>query len=150
MYNIGIDMGGTNLVAGIVNEKYEILQKMSVPTNARGTADAITADIARLCDDVLAKANISFSDIGYIGIATPGSAKCDTGELLYANNLPFRHYLLADKLGSMLAVRKPVYIENDANAAALAEAVAGAAKGVPYSIMITLGTGEGGGIIING
>lgn len=150
MYYIGIDLGGTNIAAGVVDENHKIVAKKSVPTGASRPADEITADIAKLCIDVAASCNLTLDDIEYIGIATPGSAKCDTGEILYANNLPFANYNMAQKLSSMLKAEKKVYIENDANAAAKAESVAGAAKGSDISVMITLGTGVGGGIIIDG
>ena len=150
MYYIGIDLGGTNIAAGVVDEDHKIIKKASVPTGATRPADEITADIAALCRRVAEEAGVSLDEIGYIGIATPGSAKCDTGEILYANNLPFSNYNMAEKLSSMLGAPLRVYIENDANAAAKAEAVAGAAKGSKYSVMITLGTGVGGGIILDG
>jgi len=151
MYNIGIDLGGTNIAAGIVNENYEIVKKDSTPTNvtAETTADEITASIAALCKKIVSEAGLSMDDIGSIGIATPGSANCETGEIIYANNLPFRHYDMQTKLSEALGTDKRVYIENDANAAAKAESVAGVAKGTKYSVMITLGTGVGGGIIID-
>ncbi len=150
MYYIGIDLGGTNIAAGVVNEDHKIITKASVPTGASRPADEITADIAALCKRVAAESGLTIDEIEYIGIATPGSAKCDTGEILYANNLPFSNYNMAEKLSSMLGTNKKVYIENDANAAAKAESVAGAAKGSKYSVMITLGTGVGGGIILDG
>lgn len=150
MYYIGIDLGGTNIAAGVVDDDHNIIKKISAPTGADRHADEITADIAALCKRVAAEAGLTIGEIEYIGIATPGSAKCDTGEILYANNLPFSNYNMAEKLSEMLGEEKKVYIENDANAAAKAEAVAGAAKGSKYSVMITLGTGVGGGIIIDG
>ena len=150
MYYIGIDLGGTNIAAGVVDGSHKIIKKKSIPTGASRPADEITADIAKLCVEVAKEASLTIDDIEYIGIATPGSAKCDTGEILYANNLPFSNYKMAEKLSSMLGAKKRVYIENDANAAAKAESVAGAAKGSKYSVMITLGTGVGGGIIIDG
>lgn len=151
MYYIGIDLGGTNIAAGIVNENYEIIRKGSVPTDASAetTADEITLKIADLCKKLVAEEGITMDEIGSIGIATPGSANCETGEILYANNLPFRHYDMQTKLSEALGTSKRVYIENDANAAAKAESVAGVAKGSKYSVMITLGTGVGGGIILD-
>ena len=150
MYYIGIDLGGTNIAAGIVDENYKIVRKASTPTNAERSADEITADIAALCKRLVEEEGITVDQIGSIGIATPGTANCDTGEIIYANNLPFRHYPMQQKLSEMLGSAKRVYIENDANAAAKAESVAGAAKGSRYSVLITLGTGVGGGIIIDG
>ena len=149
MYTIGIDLGGTNIAAGIVDENYNIIVKDSVPTNAKRPADEITADIAALCKKLVADANLSLSDIAFAGMATPGTANRDSGVIEYANNLPFFMYPMCEKLGAMLDGTK-VYIENDANAAAKAEAMAGVAKDAKYSVMITLGTGVGGGIVLDG
>jgi len=149
MYYIGVDLGGTNIAIGIVNEKYEIVKKGSTPTKPDRGADAIVADMAALSKKLLAECGLTLADVAYAGIATPGTANHDTGVVEYANNIPFLHYPLADKLSALLE-GKPVYIENDANAAAKAEAMAGVAKGAPLSIMITLGTGLGGGIIMDG
>ncbi len=150
MYNIGIDLGGTNIAAGIVDTEngYKIIQKGSVPTNAARDPESIVEDMAQLCRDLVAQAGLTFEDIGYAGIATPGTANRATGVVEYANNLPFLHFPIADSLKAKIPL-KAVYIENDANAAAKGEAVAGAAKGTRHSVMITLGTGVGGGIIIN-
>ena len=150
MYYIGIDLGGTNIAAGVVDGDHKIIKKASIPTGASRSADEITRDIAGLCVRVASEAGLTIDDIEYIGIATPGSANCETGEILYANNLPFSNYNMTEKLSGMLGTKKRVYIENDANAAAKAESVAGAAKGSKYSVMITLGTGVGGGIILDG
>ncbi len=146
---LGIDLGGTNIAVGVVNENLEIVKKGSVPTGADRPVEAIIADMAALCKTVVADAGLTMADIEYAGIASPGTVNSDTGVLEYANNLPFRKYPIADKLAELSGVGK-VLIENDANAAALAEALAGAAKGAKYSVMITLGTGVGGGIIMDG
>lgn len=146
---LGIDLGGTNIAVGVVDENLSIVKKDSVPTGADRPADEIIADMAALCKKVVADAGLSMSDIEYAGIAAPGTANSETGIIEYANNLPFLNYPIADKLAGMTGVEK-IYIENDANAAALAEALAGAAKGAKYSVMITLGTGVGGGIILDG
>ncbi len=149
MYYIGVDLGGTNIAIGIVNENYEIVKKGSVPTKPERGADAIVEDMAALSRKLIAEMGITMDDIASAGVATPGTANNETGVVEYANNIPFLRYPLADKLSALLD-GKPVYIENDANAAAKAEAMAGVAKGAPFSVMITLGTGLGGGIIING
>ena len=148
-YYLGIDLGGTNIAVGLVNENLEIIAKGSVPTGAERTADEIIRDMADLCIKVCADYGISTADIAHAGIASPGTANSETGVIEYANNLPFVNYPLAAKLSEMSGVKK-VLIENDANAAALGEAMAGAAKGARHSVMITLGTGVGGGIIIDG
>ena len=148
MYYIGVDLGGTNIAVGIVNENGELLRGGSVPTGADREADLIIKDMAELCKKLIAEEGLSVADIEYAGIATPGSANSDTGVVAYANNLPFLNYPLAAKLQEFLGVKK-VLIENDANAAAKGEAACGAAKGFKDSVMITLGTGLGGGIIID-
>ena len=148
MYYIGVDLGGTNIAAGLVNESYEIVKKASVPTGADRDAIAIVEDMAKVCNTLLEEANLTADDVAYIGIASPGIANSDTGVVEYANNLPFRNFPIAEELKKLVPVKK-VLIENDANAAAKGEAVAGCAKGVANSVMITLGTGVGGGIIID-
>ena len=149
MYYLGIDLGGTNIAAGIVNEKYEIVKKKSTPTLANRDGKLIIKDMAELCRSLIADCGLTLKDIAYAGIATPGTANSETGVVEYANNLPFKKFPIADLLKEYLGIEK-VYIENDANAAAKAEAIAGAAKGAKYSVMITLGTGLGGGIVLDG
>lgn len=148
MYTIGIDLGGTNIAAGIVNDNYEIIRKGSVPTGADRPGEEIVKDMAALCKKLIEEEGLTTKDIEYIGIATPGTADSDTGVVVYANNLPFLDFPIADLLKKYIDVDR-VMIENDANAAAKGEAVAGAAKGYANSVMITLGTGVGGGIIID-
>ena len=149
MYYIGVDLGGTNIAIGIVNEQYEIVKKGSTPTKPERGADAIIEDMAALAKRLIADMGITLDEIEWAGVATPGTANSATGVVEYANNIPFLNYPLADKLSALLG-GKPVYIENDANSAAKAEALAGVAAGAPISVMITLGTGLGGGIVIDG
>ena len=149
MYRIGIDLGGTNIAAGLVSEDMKILAKVSVPTGASRAPECIVDDMAAACRRLVSEAGLNTGDIAAVGIASPGIANHDDGVIEYANNLPFRRFPIA----SMLRERFPVdniRVENDANAAAWGEAVAGAAKGTSNSVMITLGTGVGGGIIIDG
>lgn len=149
MYRIGVDLGGTNIAAGLVDENYNIIKKASVPTNASRGADAIVADISALCLRLCDEGGVSVSDIDAIGIASPGIANHTDGYVEYANNLPFKHLPICEMVSKGTGV-KEIHVENDANAAAWGEAVAGAAKGTENSVMITLGTGVGGGIIIDG
>ncbi|MBO7302930.1 MAG: ROK family protein [Clostridia bacterium] len=151
MYRIGIDLGGTNIAVGLVNENCEIVTKKSTPTLASRPSDEITADMARLCLEVCAAVKTPITEIESVGIATPGIANLDNGCVEYSCNLPFRRYPIVKKLASLLDIdESKVKIANDANAAAYGEAVAGAARGSSNSIMVTLGTGVGGGIIIDG
>jgi glucokinase len=149
MFRLGVDLGGTNIAVGIVNEDYQIIHKDSVPTGATRPAEEIVADIAALCKKVAADAGIAFSDVAAVGIAAPGTIDNKTGTVEYANNLPFRHFPIAALLREDLNADIPVFVENDANAAAWGEAIAGAAKGAADSVMVTLGTGVGGGVIID-
>lgn len=149
MYYIGIDLGGTNIAAGIVDESFKIVKKGSTPTLVNRDPELIIADMGKLCLNLLAETGIGLEEVVCAGIAAPGSVNPRTGIIEYANNLPFLRFPIADTLRKYLPVRK-VYLENDANAAALGEAVGGAAKGKRLSVMITLGTGVGGGVIIDG
>lgn len=149
MYNIGIDLGGTNIAIGIVDENYKIVLKDKVPTRTERETSEIIDDMANLCKSLVERLNITFDDIGYAGIAAPGSIDPVNGVVRYANNINMVDYPIADELKKRIPLKK-VYVENDANAAALAEAKAGAGKGLNDVIMITLGTGVGGGIVIGG
>ncbi len=149
MYRIGVDLGGTNIAVGIINEDLELVKKLSVPTGATRPAEEIVADIADLCKKVCQEVGCTLADIVSIGIAAPGIANHDTGVVEYANNLPFHKFPIAQLLKNGLGCDVAVKIENDANAAAWGEACAGAAKGTRNSVMITLGTGVGGGIVID-
>lgn len=149
MYTIGIDLGGTNIAAGLVDENHKIIRKHSVPTNAHRSADEITKDMAAVCHKLCEDEGITAAQIASVGIATPGTADTDNGIVVYANNLPFRDYPIADKLKELFPVAK-VAIANDANAAAFGEAIAGAGAGHKDFVMLTLGTGVGGGVVING
>lgn len=149
MYYIGIDLGGTNIAVGIVDESFKIVKKGSTPTLVNRDPELIIADMGKLCLELLAETGIGLEEVVCAGIAAPGSVNPRTGIIEYANNLPFLRFPIADTLRKYLPVRK-VFLENDANAAALGEAVGGAAKGKRLSVMITLGTGVGGGVIIDG
>lgn len=149
MYYIGVDLGGTNIAIGIVDENFNIVLKDKVPTLAGRHSDEIIKDMADLCKSLVERVGITFDDIAYAGIAAPGTVDPENGVVKYCNNIKMFHYPIAEKLMSHIPVKK-VYLENDANAAALAEAKAGAGKGCDDVIMITLGTGLGGGIVIGG
>lgn len=149
MYTIGIDLGGTNIAVGLCDDALKIIDKDSVPTLADRPGEEIVADMASLTKKIIERNGLSLSDVEYVGIATPGTANSKTGVVEYANNLPFKNFPISDLFIKALPVKK-VIIDNDANAAALGEALAGAAKDTKSSVMITLGTGVGGGIIIDG
>ena len=149
MYTIGVDLGGTNIAIGLCDENLNMIDKGSVPTLADRDGELIIRDMANLAAEIIKRNNLTVSDIASVGIATPGAANSKTGVVEYANNLPFLNFPIAEIFKKYLPVEK-VLIANDANAAALGEALAGAAKGTKNSVMITLGTGVGGGVIIDG
>lgn len=148
MYRIGIDLGGTNIAVGIVNENYEIVAQHSVPTGAERPAADVIADMAGAVETVAAKAGVQVSDCESIGIGSPGTCDSENGVVVRAYNLQWFDVPLCRMLEERFHI--PVRLSNDANCAALAETVAGAARGCRNMVLITLGTGVGGGIIING
>ncbi|MBQ7387261.1 MAG: ROK family protein [Clostridia bacterium] len=149
MYTIGVDLGGTNIAIGLCDGDLKIIDKASIPTGADRDGKEIVRDMAALAEKIITKNGLTVDDIDCVGIATPGSANEKTGVVEYANNLPFRNFPIAEIFKSFLPVKR-VLIANDANAAALGEALAGVAKDTKNSVMITLGTGVGGGVIIDG
>ncbi len=147
-YYVGIDLGGTNIVAGVVDEKYNIIAKASTKTNCPRPDKEIAGDMAKMALLAVKNANLTIDDIEWIGIGTPGIANSATGIIERASNLGFENTPMVKYINE--SIDKPVFIENDANAAAYGEFVAGAAKGAKNAVCITLGTGVGGGIIIDG
>ncbi|MBE6754557.1 MAG: ROK family protein [Ruminococcaceae bacterium] len=148
MYNLGIDLGGTGIKTGVVNEGYQIIGYGTAETKIPRPGDDIMDDIAKACREAVANAGLTMDDIEHVGIGTPGTANSFTGILEFAGNLGLSNYPMVDALTQRLG--KKVYMENDANAAAFGEAIAGAAKGVMNAVCITLGTGVGAGVIIDG
>ena len=148
-YKIGIDLGGTNIAVGIVTEDGEISAKKSVKTGSQRPFEDIVKDMADCTLSLLEENGVSLEDVLHIGIGAPGSIDTANGVIVYANNFKYGdHVPMANLLRKH--IDKPVYIGNDANVAALGEVISGAAKGLKNAIMITLGTGVGGGIVIDG
>lgn len=148
MYRVGIDLGGTNIVAGVVDENYRIVATAKCKTAMPRPADDILADMARVTREAVAAAGLTLEDIDGVGVGSPGVCNAETGVVERAANLGFINLPMREKLGALLG--KAVNIENDANAAAYGELLAGAAKGCKDCVCITLGTGVGGGVIIDG
>ncbi|MBQ1212220.1 MAG: ROK family protein [Clostridia bacterium] len=149
-YTVGVDLGGTKMCAGLVDENYKIIDKVKAPTGAERESGLILADLAAICREVCEKNGVSLADVEGIGIAIPGAVVPETGVVVYSCNLPtFKDLSVTEELKKLTGIEK-IEIANDANAAALGEAVAGAAKGARSSVMITLGTGVGGGVILDG
>ena len=148
MYNIGIDLGGTNIVASVVDDKYNIIATGKTPTAVPRSAEEIFDDIAAVCREAMDKAGLTIADISSVGLGTPGTVN-ENGIIEFANNLGFNNVpareMLKERLGDL-----PIYIDNDANCAALGEAYAGCGNGSQNFVAVTLGTGVGSGIIVNG
>ena len=149
MYRIGVDLGGTNIAVGLINDEYEIIARAGTKTNIPRPAEEIFVDIVKCAKEAVAKAGIEMSEVASIGIGTPGSCDKKNGVILYANNLYFDNVPAAELVNKELP-GIPVYIENDANCAALGEALAGSGKGKKSFIAVTLGTGVGSGIVLDG
>jgi len=145
---IGVDLGGTNMAVGLVDEEGKILHKGEVPTGVGRPYQDILRDMAMLILKVIEEAGYKKEDIKSIGIGSPGFADKEQGKIIFANNLFWHNVPVRDEIQKYINV--PVYIDNDATVAGLAEAVAGACRGVKNSITLTLGTGVGAGIVIDG
>jgi glucokinase len=148
MYYLGVDLGGTNIACAVVTHEGEILGKSSIPTALPDTPEAIAARIVECCRLAVDATGCTLSDIASVGIGTPGIANADTGIVEYSCNLGFQNTPLGEMVSS--AMGKPVYLENDANAAALGEYAAGSGRGSHSLVAITLGTGVGGGVVLGG
>lgn len=152
-YYIGVDVGGTNIACGIVDDECGIIARSKVKTNERGkdrtpayedVLEVIKSAVRIACDE----AGISPSAAHSIGRGCPGTCNSASGIVEYSNNLGFLNVPLRGDVEKEFGI--PVYLENDANAAAFGEFVAGAAKGANSAVVITLGTGVGSGIVIDG
>ena len=148
MYKLGIDLGGTNIVAGVVDKKYKIVAKASCKTAVPRPESEICDSMAEVAKKAVEKAKLTMDDIESVGIGVPGAVNPKTGVIEYSANLFFHNWEVVEMMEERLG--KKVHIENDANAAALGEYLAGSAKGARNAVAITLGTGVGGGIIIDG
>ena len=146
-YYIGVDIGGTNLKAGVVDGQGQIISEASVPTGADRPQDVVLSDILGAVMTSIAGANISVKDVRAVGMGSPGMIDTENGVVIYNNNLGWKDFRIADKMSSALGI--PARLENDADAAALGEVIAGSAKGAKSAMIITLGTGVGSGYVID-
>lgn len=145
-YRLGVDIGGTSIKAGILDQNNSIIHKSSVKTP--DTFEAAMKALADLVFAAIKDLGLSISDFPCIGVGTPCSVIPGTGKLVFANNTNWKNVSIKDELSQYIPI--PLYFGNDANCAIFGETIAGAAKGKKNVVMITLGTGVGGGIIIDG
>ncbi len=143
MTYLGIDIGGTSVKLGVVDEHFEVLEKVKIPTLADRPSDDIIDDIIKaatpLCE--------TYKPVS-VGIGSAGRIDPVNGMVLRAGNLPFQNEPLCEKIGSALSL--PCAIDNDANCALVAESAAGACADCRDALILTLGTGVGGAIMIDG
>lgn len=147
-YKVGVDLGGTNIAVGVIDDEYNIIGRGKLKTNVPRPAKEIMADIVKAVRMAVEDAGITVDDIESIGIGTPGSVNKKKGIIEYANNLDFNNVPAVEMINELIDAK--VYLENDANCAALGEAIAGVGKGKKLFVAVTLGTGVGGGIINDG
>ena len=148
MIRIGVDIGGTGIQVGVVSNEFQIIRESSIPTRTDLPFDDQLRQIVDCIIDTAKAAGFSEQDIESIGVGIPGIASAKTGEVIKCTNMGWYHVPFRQVFNRYL--NKPVFIDNDANVAALAESVAGVSAGTSSSVFITIGTGIGSGIIING
>ncbi len=146
---IGVDLGGTHLQAGLVNREGRILHRLGAKTNADRGPDAVLDAVAHACRACCEQSGVALKDIGAIGFAAPGAIDFDAGVVIDAPNIGWSNLPACAELSSRLGGVR-VALENDVNAAALAEAKLGAGRGAQDALAVWVGTGVGGGIILNG
>lgn len=146
---IGIDLGGTKIATGVVDSSGKIIGRYNIPTQPKRSYKEIIADMAFAAKRACEISGLTMDDIESIGIGSPGTVDSQNGILIYANNLNFDNVPMREEMQKHINL--PIFMGNDASCAALGEtADTGAAKGHKEVILITLGTGLGGGIIIDG
>ena len=147
-YRLAIDLGGTDIKSGVVDDSYAIIKSHTIPTRAERSFEAVVADMGRAAKEVAAMAGLTLEDFSCVGVGVPSTINPHTGRLVFSNNTNWRNVPLREELHKNVGL--PVYIGNDANCAVIGEALAGAAKGRRNVLMLTLGTGVGGGILYDG
>lgn len=147
MYRIGIDLGGTNIVVGLVEQDFRIVDKCSVKTQVPRSVESMTADMAQMARTLLERNRLLWQDVASVGVGVPGTANPENGHMEDANNLGFDDVPFLPLLAKKIPV--PVHFGNDANVAAWGEYLTGGYQEDSF-VMVTVGTGIGGGIILGG
>ena len=147
-FRIGVDLGGTNISVGLVDSENKIISRYSCKTSSERSYIEIITDICKACEEVVRLVDKNMINCEYVGIGSPGIVDKSSGNVIYSCNLSWSNVPLTSIISEKLGI--PAYASNDANCAVLGEAVAGAAKGMTNVILITIGTGIGGGVIIDG
>ena len=147
-YFVGIDLGGTFIKGGVADDLGNLLVSDKTPTGAEGGADAVARNIAALATGLLSSVGLSPADAAGLGIGVPGMIDSEAGTVVYSNNLRWENFPIAQKVAALTGI--PVRIANDANVAALGEARFGSGASYRSTVLLTLGTGVGGGVVLDG
>ncbi|MBO5335049.1 MAG: ROK family protein [Clostridia bacterium] len=147
-YYVGIDLGGTFIKGGIVDDLGNIVYQDKAPTESEGGADKVAENIAALAKKLMTAVGLTSGDVVGLGMGVPGMIDSKAGTVIYSNNLEWEDFAIGAKVGELTGL--PVKIANDANVAALGEVKFGVAKAYDNAILLTLGTGVGGGIVVDG
>jgi glucokinase len=147
-YALGIDLGGTSIKTGVVDKQGKILAQVEVPTEAAAGLETVIANMAKGARLAVEKAGLSMDQVAGAGVGAPGICNVAEGVVVTAGNLGWQDVPVCALLSQQLSI--PVTLENDANCAALGEQWSGAARGTQHVVMLTIGTGVGGGLILNG
>ncbi|MBC8078770.1 MAG: ROK family glucokinase [Gorillibacterium sp.] len=145
---VGVDLGGTNIKVGICDEDGKLLKTFEGPTGSEHGAEGVLERIAQYCRSIVEESEYEWDQVAGIGAGIAGFMDIPEGFVKLSVNLNWRNVPVKKTLEQKLG--KPVTIDNDANVAALGEAWSGAGAGIPNLVCYTLGTGVGGGIIVNG
>lgn len=148
MYYVGVDVGGTNLVSGLVEEGGRILNKVSRPVDKTMDAETLCVEIARLARQVCRESGVEYGQVKAVGVGIPGQTDNEKGVVVQTPNMPFENTPFRALFQREWDI--PVFLGNDANCAAIGEYWAGAAKGCDPAVVVTLGTGIGGGLVARG
>ena len=148
MKYVGIDIGGTNLKAGLVDEQGNLLASKKIKIAQIDNQESLAWAMASMTQELAEAVGVPVNEIASVGVGVPGTVEIHSGSILYTCNLPLRNVPLRRLFHRYLP--QPLYIENDANCAAVGEYFAGAGHGSKRFVAVTLGTGVGGGVIHNG
>lgn len=147
-YRIGVDLGGTTIKVGIVDANNRIMAKVSDDTRPERPWQELIKNIADLILALRKMLNINIEDCEKIGVGSPGMIDHTNGIVVFSNNLNWDYVPLAQELNRYIEL--PVLVANDADCAALGETVAGTGEGLKHVVLLTLGTGVGSGVVVNG
>lgn len=147
-YVVGIDLGGTKISCALADLEGQVISQNTVPTNAQEGEIPVLNRIIQCVQTVLSNGDMTIDKVRAIGIGSPGPLDANTGVIITTPNLPFKNFNLVNPLKEKFGV--PVYLDNDANVAAIGEFMFGAAKGTENMVYFTVSTGVGGGAVLNG